>query len=176
MKNDDVWEEYGYTCAHEYGHAVMHDKYGWFDYSRKFWNYISDHTYRRVTNVPTAFCEGWAEFFGYAVISWMRNKVDYPYRVESYYAYNGYPYWQGEPPYGNINGTKVEGAVMQNLWDIWGYKDINDGDPGWDDEGINGLIYKIWKVISKYEPNDITYFWYGWEEEGYPNIEGNESL
>lgn len=95
-----------------------------------------------------------------------------PLRVESYYTTNKKnPYWQGEKPYVNKDGTKVEGAVMQTLWDIWDYKDINDGDAGWDDEGINGLICKMWKIISKYEPNNITSFWEDWKKEGYPNID-----
>jgi hypothetical protein len=153
-----VWDRNGQAVCHEYGHAQMHALYGAADYSSKFINYISNHGLRKVTNKPTAFCEGWAEFFGYAVVAWLFESYSF---VEDFYPDNRPPYYTGDWPYTNTDGTVVEGAVMQVLWDL---KD------GTTDEGVGPWWNNVWSIIHDYEPNSIDGFLDGWEQENFPSI------
>ena len=114
--------------------------------------------------------EGWAEFFGNAVLEW-QGIYSFFGEPEEYYAYCGYPYWQG-CDFTNEDGTIVEGAVMQVLWDIYDKTTTNDGTVGFDDEGpdqdqLNFVNY-LWNSLRF--SYSITEFLSKWLQSGYPDI------
>ena len=110
----ELWQGRGrYVVNHEYGHAVMHAMMG---YNPQGWGPPS-HDLSSVSSTQFALNEGWAEFFGDAVLT------SYFPTTEQYYGenleqdpYTAYPYRKYEP---SGNGSIVEGSVASVLWNLF---------------------------------------------------------
>jgi len=106
-------------------------------------------------NEHNALVEGWAEFLPNIVqkndyYSWgisssqnvetqnqyQRNREDYP---------NTEP-WQG---------NRIEGAVLNVLYDISDDSSFVDLNSGVDDDGIPGEFVKVWNIMRDYHPGTL---------------------
>lgn len=112
---------------HEYGHFLMAQYADFYPPTTKL-----DHHRTVPSDVETAFCEGWADFFS-AVCR---------------------QYWNPDPAYWNwpdveadIRGEDVEGAVTGILWDTY-------ADWTLDHPSRMGLGFgPIWKALTTYDPH-----------------------
>jgi hypothetical protein len=136
------------------------------------------HHYRLASNPEFAFMEGWAEFFGFAV--WVDKvglqNLPLGMAVEEYYPPDWNPYWKDDYPYTNTDGTIVEGAVMQFLYDLYDKTTTNDASPDLDDESYSNPIH-IFNALDYYDEsgrrtfvNNIMEFYSAWLQDGNPDI------
>jgi hypothetical protein len=170
------WGVYGMQdIAHEWGHSF---------YYGTLFNHVvpsgttdfDEHTLTMVSNPGFAWNEGFAEFLEYASVM-----DDFPYNTslskdaEDFYRGGSYPYYQGSA-HNNPNGRKVEGAVMQFLYDLWDSKTTPDNYPNWnpyntnpnnfDDENVNQPVKmrQTWQAMAADVVNSYgwTYYDYWW--------------
>ncbi|MEO0183555.1 MAG: hypothetical protein ABIL40_08790, partial [candidate division WOR-3 bacterium] len=176
---NDIWGTNKKTTAHEWGHS--------FYYGILFDHVVpsgatdfDEHWLTMVSNPGFAWNEGFAEFFEYASVM-----DDFPYnselskKIEDFYrgiVQYQFPYYKGGDPLNNPNpdGRKVEGAVMQFLYDLWDSKTTPDNYPNWspynadpynfDDENINAPVKmrQTWQAMAADVVNS-----YGWTFYNY---------
>ncbi len=177
--NQNLWGIGGMkTIAHEWGHAF---------YYGTLFNHVvpsgvtdfEEHWFTMVSNPGFAWNEGFAEFFEYASVM-----DDFPYNTslsktaEDFYRGGdtiifSWPYYMGSA-HNNSDGRKVEGAVMQFLYDLWDSKTTPDNYPNWhpyntdpnsfDDENVNQPVKmrQTWQAMAQDVVNN-----YGWAYYNY---------
>lgn len=151
------------TIQHEYSHAVMWKLFG------EKWpigSYISEHAFNLETNEHTALIEGWASF-----LPCILQKND-DYNTVHVETANHYTIRDDQSK--SWNGNKIEGAVLNILYDISDDSSFTDLSPGKDDDGISGGFSKVWNIMREYTPDALDEysdstndFWDAWFNAGY---------
>lgn len=159
------------TIQHEYSHAVM-----WKLYNGHYpaGSPIEDHFPIGISNEHTALVEGWAEFLPNIIqrndcYRWGDNSVIYV-ETDNQYQKNRENYPRELP----FQGNRIEGAVLNILYDISDDSSFDDLYTGVDDDGIPGEFDKVWNILRDYQPDAmVDYsssdndFWDAWFDAGY---------
>ena len=151
---EDIGANSSNLVLHEYGHAIMHNVYGFMPAN----DCPSPHNIELLSTSRCAWSEGWASFFSIfvkhqpvythpcALPCSMPASVNFEERSTS-----GYPYaWD--------TGEKVEGNVTASLWDF-----IDPYPDGLDK--TDSAITPFWKIWDVFYNNDYTTFadfWIHW--------------
>jgi hypothetical protein len=160
------------AIIHEYGHSVMTALYGYNVHNLpEMATEHEIHYMYTVSDPGFAMREGWAEFFQALVDDNAYNAIvhmdaDTP-NIES----NNW--WTGSSDAIGTNrqGELVEGAVASILWDIADTDASRDGSPGVDDDGMNGMLEELWRLMAKHKPANILKLWHVWVENYYSQPE-----
>ncbi|KQC03989.1 MAG: hypothetical protein APR53_04245 [Methanoculleus sp. SDB] len=139
-----------YTVCHEYGHYVMYDIRGNTKIPAGLYP-LESHYVGFKSDGGFALNEGWAEFIGCAVDNAPNNVRWNSENIES-------NQWAEIEDPGLYDGNVTEGCVASVLWDIF-----DSGNEYYDH--IDNQFSKIWKIMTKYNPNDIDQFYDYWELE-----------
>ena len=134
------------TVQHEYGHAVMHQKYH--PYYPSLSN-CSPHYVNKESSEGCAWSEGWANF---VALLPDQDPVFNSWDLET--ATWGTPEWD--------NGIAVEGRVAGALWDV--LDAVSDGHDQYTDLNIR----RIWTVFHDDVPLTFQEFIDDWVARGYP--------
>lgn len=149
-KYNDIWDSSGAVSglSHEWCHGLMVATLGGrvpYDWG------FAKHGYAKVSNTGQAFSEGFAEFCPPAMwIAETQNTDPTPEELEDFYREaEGFPWYRGpRPGFSNTNGSFVEGAVFQFLWDLFDDQNTNDTELNFDDDGIYGGMAKIMNSLA----------------------------
>lgn len=134
---------------HEYGHWVMYNAYG------GYWppGAGGPHSINRISNAPTAWTEGWADFF--------------PLACQSYGRWEDWYFEWGTGTSYNLEtcpdcdlGDQCEGRVAGALWDVF-----DSNVDGSDTLAPDGFL-NIWDVVSTQTDDTYQDFFDAWRSMG----------
>ncbi len=155
------------TILHEYGHAVMTGLYRYREDYLPPMSYQGAHYIYTVSDPGFAMREGWAEFFAALVDDDAYNVTAYSNADTPNIESNSWWTGSGDGSGSNTRGEMVEGTVASILWDTADTNRSQDGWPGVDDDGMDGIFGELWSLMKSHRPCSILEFWDHWIEDGH---------
>lgn len=153
---DAIWDSA--TVIHEYGHCVQYALLG----DRFPEGEGPDPHYIYSESSPGfAFSEGWAQFFASAVSGSPSRSLDRTSLESTVYADGSFGY---DGDYGDWDGSIVEGAVANVLWDILdGVSDADKPSFGIIGDRVDRQFETLWAIMLEHQVESIDDVWTYWE-------------
>lgn len=154
--SDSIWD--AATIIHEYGHCVQYEMLG--DHFPTGDGPDPHYIYSE-SSPGFAFSEGWAQFFASAVLNNPYRSGDRTNLESTVYADGSFGF---DGDYGDWDGSIVEGAVANVLWDIFdGASDSDKPSFGTAGDRIDQQFSQLWSIMLDHQVESIDEIWTHWE-------------